>query len=160
MKIGVISDTHIPYAAKEIPFQVLSALEKVDLIVHAGDYAELSVLEALRKLNHFKGVYGNMDPASIRKELPAREILELENFKIGIMHGYGSPRGLRERIKSEFHEKPDVIIYGHSHRPKNEIIDGILYFNPGSPTDKNFALFNSFGILMLEERINGKIVKI
>lgn len=160
MKIGVVSDTHLPHAAKKIPSSVISVLKEMDLIVHAGDFSELSLLVELKELNSFKGVYGNMDPEEIRKELPEKEVLELEGFKIGIMHGFGPPQGLEERIRSEFQEKLDVIIYGHSHAAKNEVIDGTLFFNPGSPTDKHYAAYNSFGILTLGESVEGKIVKI
>lgn len=160
MKIGVISDTHIPFVVKEIPSSVLTAFKKIDLIVHAGDYTELKVIKKLKELNNFMGVYGNMDPENIREIIPKKDVLEVGKFKIGIIHGHGAPQGLEARVRAEFHEKLDVIIYGHSHLTKNEIIDDILFFNPGSSTDENFAPFKSFGILTIEESITGEIVRI
>ena len=54
----------------------------------------------------------------------------------------------------------DAIVFGHSHSPINEVHDGILFFNPGTPTDKVFATFNSFGILEVNDKIKGRILRL
>jgi hypothetical protein len=75
------------------------------------------------------------------------------------MHGWGSPAGLENRILALFKEdRIDVLVYGHSHRAKNEHKDGILICNPGSPTDSRFAQFQSMGVLTVEEKISGEIL--
>jgi len=161
MKIGVISDTHIPYAAQELPAKALDLFAGVDAIIHAGDYQDVSVIETLRSKAPFYGVAGNMDAHEIRAIVPEKTVVELGGFSIGVMHGGGSPNGLEDRLLSAFKaEHVDVIIYGHSHNPVNHRINNILLFNPGSPTDKRFARCNSIGILTIQETITGEIIEL
>jgi len=160
MKIGIISDTHIPRAATGLPPEICTAFKGVDLILHAGDLVEISVLDELKKIAKTEAVCGNMDEPEIRKSLPQKRIISAEGFKIGLTHGYGSPFRLIDTVKKEFPQKVDVIVFGHSHLPVNELRDGILFFNPGSPTDKIFAKYNSYGILTVNKEIKGKIVRL
>jgi putative phosphoesterase len=160
MKIGVISDTHIPRAAQELPKEIYAAFKGVDLILHAGDLITISVLDKLSKMARTEAVHGNMDEPEIRKALPAKKIIKAGNFTIGLFHGAGAPFRLINTVKAEFPEKVDAIVFGHSHSPVNEVRDGILFFNPGSPTDKVFARYNSYGILTVNESIKGEIIKL
>lgn len=160
MKIGVLSDTHIPHAASQIPSEIYRAFKDVDLILHAGDLVKISVLDELNKLAETQAVCGNMDEFELHKALPNKRIIKVGKFLIGLTHGYGSPFNLIDKVKKEFPEKVDVIVFGHSHSPINEIRDGILFFNPGSPTDKIFAKYNSYGIFTVEDEIKGEIVKL
>lgn len=161
MKIGVISDTHIPRMAKDIPKAVYNGFKDVDMILHAGDLAEIKFLEKLRKLKKTVAVSGNMDSKEAAALLKPKEIIEAGGFRIGMIHGWGPPEGLPERMLGEFKgEKVDCIVFGHSHHPINEIKDGILLFNPGSPTDKIFTPYNSYGILEITDKITGKIIKL
>lgn len=160
IKIGVLSDTHIPHAAPRLPDEIYKAFKGVDMILHAGDFVDISVLDELKKLAETKGVCGNMDTDKILKELPSKRIINTGKFTIGLFHGYGPPFNLINRVKGEFTEKVDVIVYGHSHSPVNVVKDGILFFNPGTPTDKIFARYNSYGILTINDTVEGRIVKI
>ena len=161
MKIGVLSDTHIPQTASKLPDEIYYAFKDVDLILHAGDFTELSILDELKRLAKTEAVYGNMDSPGIQKALPAKRMIKAGKFVIGLIHGYGAPSGLMDVIKDEFSkESVDVIIFGHSHLPVNETRNGILFFNPGSPTDKIFAKYNSYGMLTINNRIKGEIIKI
>ncbi len=161
MKIGVLSDTHIPCMAKDLPKAVYDGLKEVDLILHAGDLVETKFLEKLRKLKKTIAVRGNMDSPELMAELNPKEIIEAEKFRIGLVHGSGSPDGLVDRILAEFKdEKVDCIIFGHSHHVMNETVNKILLFNPGSPTDKIFAPYNSYGILKVAGKIEAEIVKL
>lgn len=162
MKIGVISDTHIPDRAKEIPKKVLEEFKKMDMVIHAGDLVELSVLDELKlACKDVKAVWGNMDPYKVRERLPEKEIIRVGKFKIGVMHGYGSTNRLVELLTSIFKdEKLDIIIFGHSHQPLNEKRGDVLFFNPGSITDKTFAPYNSYGIIEINGTIDSRIVKI
>jgi putative phosphoesterase len=83
--------------------------------------------------------------------------LEVNHFKIGLTHGDGAPQGIVERVKHHFTDV-DAIIFGHSHQPLNEQRDGILFFNPGSPTDRIFAPYTSIGILEVNDTITGRII--
>jgi hypothetical protein len=162
MKIGVIADTHISDRAGKIPDEVLAAFKDVDLIIHAGDLVDLRVLEVLRRLSkEVKAVYGNMDPDQARKELPVKQVISVGKHRIGVMHGYGNPRMLLDVLAEEFKsDNVNLIIFGHSHEPLNLKKGDCLYFNPGSPTDKVFAPYNSFGIIEINDKIEARIIKI
>ena len=151
MKIGVLSDTHI-HLAEEIPQGIVRAFSNVDLIVHAGDFVDVAVLERLKRLGEVKAVYGNMDSMELRSLLPEKELLVAGGKKIGITHGWGGPEGIERKIRARF-DDVDIIIYGHSHRAKIERIGDVLFFNPGPG-------FHSFGILTIEEEVKGEIMKI
>jgi hypothetical protein len=159
MRILVISDTHIPRSAHDMPMEVYKEIEKCDMIIHAGDLVEKDFYAKLQSLRPTKAVCGNMDSADLAKVLKPKEIIEVGKFKIGLIHGYGAPANLVETVKSEF-KNVDVIIFGHSHATMNEVKDGGLFFNPGSPTDKVFARENTYGILEIDKTIEGKIVRI
>lgn len=155
-KIGVIADTH----GDKIPDKVFDLFNDVALILHAGDILDLGVMDKFEKISTVIAVYGNMDSSIVREKLPKKVIIKINNFKIGLMHGYGAPDGLADRVKNQFDEKLDCIVFGHSHWPYNEIKDNILFFNPGSPTDKVFTDINSIGILKLNKKIEGEIIKL
>ena len=160
MRIGVLSDTHIPLAAGRLPQKVMDGLTGVDLILHAGDIVEYSLIKTLETIARTEAVCGNMDSFGIRKILPDKKIVQAGNFSIGLIHGFGSPFNLTKRIRNQFHERVDAIVFGHSHSQMNKVIDGVLFFNPGSPTDKVFAKSNSYGILTVNDDIKGEIIKI
>lgn len=160
MRIGVISDTHIPRACPNLPPKIVEAFKSVDMILHAGDLVEIKVLRDLEKLAKTVAVYGNMDDAEARRQLRDREIIKAGGFTIGLIHGCGPTINIIDRVQKEFPEKVDVIVFGHSHTPVNVVKNGTLFFNPGSPTDKIFAKFNSYGILTVANEIKGEIIRI
>lgn len=162
MKIGVISDTHIPVNAENIPKKVLEAFKSVDMIIHAGDLVDLSVIDTLKSVcKNVLAVAGNMDSQKVKIKLPEKEILTIGNYKIGIMHGSGHPNALIELADKIFkNDNVNIVIFGHSHTAINVKKGNILYFNPGSPTDKVFATYNSYGILEINDKIEGKIIKL
>jgi len=162
MKIGVIADTHIPDRAKEIPRQVLEAFRGVDMVIHAGDMVDLKVLEQLKAVcSNVKAVWGNMDPYEVKKALPEKEVIQVGSIRIGVMHGYGLPSKLIGLMAEVFkNENVNLIIFGHSHSAVNEKRGNIIYFNPGSATDKIFALHNSYGIIEINDKIEAKIIKL
>jgi len=158
VNIGILSDTHIPTAGESIPPSLLKAFENVDLIIHAGDLVRLEVLDTLTSLAPVKAVYGNMDQPEVKQELPDKLRISVEGIKIGVIHGWGAPNGLSKRIRPTF---PDCncIIFGHSHSPMYQWTEGVLFLNPGSPTDKRFSPTNSFALLNVEgKRLEGKII--
>jgi putative phosphoesterase len=159
MKIGVISDTHIPERTLEIPKEIFSAFKDAELILHAGDLVSYDVINSLSRICPVKAVYGNMDYPEVRKVLKKKEIIEVNKFKIGLIHGEGHPSGLLSFAKKAFDEKLDVIIFGHSHTPCNEKIADTLFFNPGSPTDTVFSPYLSYGIIEIGDDIKSKIVR-
>ena len=151
MRIGVVSDTHVTSFA-EVPDRILVALAEVDLIIHAGDFVTKDVFDGLKRLGEVKAVWGNMDSNELKRILPEKELFLIEEKRIGITHGSGGPYGIEDRVSRMFKDV-DVIIYGHSHQPRNEIKEGILLFNPGGAR-------NSFGILTVGKEVKGEIVNL
>jgi putative phosphoesterase len=161
MRVVVISDTHIPIAADRLPEALIKELNGADLILHAGDLVELTVLEGLKKFAPCEAVIGNMDCPQVRKALSEKKVLEVGGFKIGIIHGQGAPQTLLDFVQNKFiAERPDCIIYGHSHTPSIVTKDNIIYFNPGSPTDHIYAPYNAFGILEITDKITPSIIRL
>jgi putative phosphoesterase len=161
MKIIVISDTHQEGLA-ELPDALIEAIKNSDMLIHAGDFVDLKVLEALRAISkEVKAVCGNMDGEELKKILPAKEIFKIGKYKIGIMHGSGAPSNLVEVLSESFkNDNLDLIIFGHSHTAFNEKIGNTIFLNPGSPVDKIFSKYNSYGEIEINDRIETKIVKL
>ena len=152
MRIGVVADTH----SRGIPQQLIDDFAGVDLIIHAGDFCSFGDYEAFRKMGEIKAVAGNMDDAKLQKLLPQRQIFKCEGFAIGLCHSYGAPKATLKNAQKEFKSnKVDIVIFGHSHLPTKEVLNNILYFNPGSPNDTVCAPYCSYGIIDLKD---GKIV--
>ncbi|MBT9163828.1 MAG: hypothetical protein DDT24_00748 [Chloroflexi bacterium] len=151
LKIAVISDTHVESLCN-IPGPILEKLAEVDLIVHAGDFTEDTVLDELRTLGEVKAVYGNMDSSELKRMLPSKELFTANGKMIGLTHGSGGPWGIAERIRPMF-DDVDIIIYGHSHEPYRKVIRGSLLFNPGPA--KHY-----YGLLTIEEKVRAEIVRI
>lgn len=158
MKIGVLSDTH----SREWPRQLIDDLKTVDLIVHVGDFSALEDYKRLTKINDVRAVFGNMDDARLRAQLPKKDIFQCGDLRIGLYHGDGPPERILERVQREFKgENVQAVIFGHSHEPLNVRQDGVLYFNPGSPTDEIFAPYRSYGIIEVQgDKIEGKIIRV
>ena len=152
MKIAVLADTHVN-RLEHLPKKLIDALSTVDLIIHAGDFTDVRLLEELKRLREVKAVHGNIDSRELKTVLPIKEIIEIGNKRIGITHGSGGPWGIEERVRKMFEsDRIDIIIYGHSHRSQNKVINDILFFNPGKATD-------SFGILMINGGAKGEIIR-
>jgi len=158
MKIGIVADTH----SRPLPPQMLKDFQKVDLIIHAGDFCSIKDFQTFTKIKKLEAVYGNMDESEVKRALPRRKVLHLESVKIGLFHGEGAPQMILETVEKEFkNEKVHVVIFGHSHQPFNEIRNDILFFNPGSPNDMIFAPYCSYGLLeIVQGQVTGKIIKV
>jgi len=161
MKIGVISDTHIPDKCEHIPDVILEAFKNVDMVIHVGDLVNLEVIKELESVcPKVLAVSGNMDRKEVTKIYPSKQVVEIAGFKIGLMHGYGAPINLINILKDAFkNDACNVIIFGHSHKAMNENINGVLFFNPGSATDSSCEA-NSYGIVEIDRKINPKIIQI
>ncbi len=152
MIIGVVSDTHLFSHRLNLPKTLLDGLADVELILHAGDFCDWGVYERLQELAPVEGIAGNNDPDTIVQRLGEQKIIEVGGKRIGIVHGDGGFRGSTpDRAFHAFKgEQVDVIVFGHSHVPFAEERDGVLLFNPGSPTDKRMQPRYSYGKLFIE----------
>ena len=161
MQIAVISDTHLPRGARRLPENCLFRLEASDLIIHAGDFVALPVLEQLESIGDLVAVAGNVDDAGIRAELPTTAVVPVQGVRIGVVHDAGPARGRLARLQARFPEC-DAVIFGHSHIPlREQDPDGFQIFNPGSPTDRRRARSHTMGIATVREgRISFKTVEL
>jgi putative phosphoesterase len=159
MKIGVVSDTHFEKIDHGIEFfdrLFSSVFSDIDLLLHAGDLVHPDLLDCLTQ-KPVLAVRGNCD----KTELPSQRIVELEGFRIGLMHGWGGCADLEARVTRSFAGEPiDGIVYGHSHFPVVRRENGVLIMNPGSPTDKRQAPFHSVGMLTVGKKLTGKIINL
>ncbi len=150
MKIGVISDTH-----GLLRPDALGALQGSNFIIHAGDIGNPKILEDLAQIAPVTAVRGNVDRDIWAQKIPETNVLEVGSVSIYVLHDI-----------QQLDLKPEaagfaVVVYGHSHIPKQETKNGVLYFNPGSAGPKRFKLPVSLGRLMLDTRsITAKILEI
>jgi uncharacterized protein len=141
MTIGVISDTH-----GLLRPEALAALQASDRIIHAGDIGDPAILPKLAEIAPVTAVRGNVDRDSWARKIPATDVLEAGGISIYILHNL-----------QELDLKPEAagfaaVIYGHSHVPRQEMKNGVLYFNPGSAGPRRFRLPVSVGRLIVEDR--------
>ncbi|GAB3715248.1 metallophosphoesterase family protein [Mariniluteicoccus flavus] len=136
MRILVLADTHAPRFWKGVPAPLLPALERADLILHAGDVCAPSVLDELAGFAPVEVVLGNNDGPDIAS-WGAVETLELElaGVRVAMIHDSGARTGRGRRMRRRFPDA-DIVVFGHSHIPWDDVEDGVHLFNPGSPTDK------------------------
>ena len=144
MRVALIADTHLPRGNRRLSDECLAVLRAADLIVHAGDFSEASVLRQLRELGHVTGVHGNVDSPELRSELPESISLDLEGVTLVVIHDAGPAKGRLERLRARFPDA-DAVVFGHSHMPLHEERDGFQIFNPGSPTERRRAPRRSMG---------------
>ena len=145
MKIGLISDTHIPESASEVPAQVKTAFQEVELILHAGDLHVLAVLDWLQAIAPVLAARGDGDsgggsrtPVPEDPRIKDAHMLNIEGVSVGLTHRLDYPepswRSLEAAMQAEFEGRVDVIVFGGSHVALVESYKGVLLVNPGSPT--------------------------
>ena len=140
MIIGVISDTHglLRPEAEE-------RLTGVDLIIHAGDIGDPEIVPRLRAIAPTTAIRGNVDTQEWAREFPNWEAVTLAGRSIYVLHDLGDLN--LDPVTAGF----DIVISGHSHRPRMETIDGVLYLNPGSAGPRRFALQITLATLDLSD---------
>jgi uncharacterized protein len=137
----LISDTHLPVRAKDLPAPVWAAVDAADVVLHAGDWMSEALLDSLEaRARRLVGVYGNNDGPALRARLPEVARVELAGVRFAVVHETG-PAGGRERRCARAYPDVDVLVFGHSHIPWDTTAtrpDGgaLRLLNPGSPTDR------------------------
>jgi putative phosphoesterase len=148
VELAIISDTHMPRRGRELPPECVERLSAADLILHAGDFMEASVLADIRALGPpVHAVRGNVDSVELQARLPLTRIVEADGARIAIVHDSGPADGRLARLKRRF---PDAqaVVFGHSHLPllERDDHDGFTIFNPGSPTERRRAPHHTMGV--------------
>lgn len=132
----LIADTHLPKRAKDLPAPVWDAVDAVDLVVHAGDWVDLSLLDELRaRSRSLLACWGNNDGADLREQLPEVATAVVEGVRVSVVHETGSKARREERMRLA-HPDADLLVFGHSHIPWDTSWSGLRLLNPGSPTDR------------------------
>jgi putative phosphoesterase len=161
LRVGVISDTHLSDSVDAQEFLrdlVERVLAPVDMLLHVGDLVAPTLLDVFSEYP-IHAVRGNMDP--VVPGVSLKKVLTVRGFTIGMMHGWGAPAGLEERVHAEFLPiNLNCLVYGHSHRPVCHRRGGILFFNPGSATDRRRMAYHSVGLLEIGKDIRGTIIKL
>ncbi|HOR86420.1 MAG TPA: metallophosphoesterase [Bacillota bacterium] len=158
MKIGVISDTHIRSSAKLLPNIIFKAFDGVEMILHAGDILIDEVIIELETIAPVYAVAGNNDDYDMLYKYGTKRIIEVNGKRIGLTHGSSRGRTYLNAYDIFSRNNVDCVVYGHSHKPHNEMINGVLFFNPGSPTSKRFEPRYSLGLLYVDKDIRGEIL--
>jgi len=150
MLIGVISDTH-----GLLRPEAVEALRGSHHIIHAGDIGDAMMLDDLRDIAPVAAVRGNVDRDTWARKIPLTEVLEIGRLSIYVLH-----------ILQDLDLKPEaagfrVVVSGHSHMPKQETKNGVLYFNPGSAGPRRFKLPVTLGKLRVEKgKVRGEIIEL
>jgi putative phosphoesterase len=148
--VGVISDTH-----GLLREEAIEALRRSDRIIHAGDVGDPEILKKLTTIAPVTAVRGNIDKGELGRKLSKTEWLEIEGVAIYVLH-----------IREELDVSPKaagvgVVIYGHSHKPEQQMKDGVLYFNPGSAGPRRFKLPVTVGRLVIEDgAVKGELIEL
>jgi uncharacterized protein len=151
MLIAIVSDTHLPRGSRAIPEAALERMRSADLILHAGDLMERSVLEELRALGPpVEAIHGNADSAELKSLLPAARLIDADGASIAMTHNGGPADGRLARVRKRFPDA-DAVVFGHSHVPLHETdADGFQIFNPGSATDRRRMRHHTMGMARAE----------
>lgn len=135
--------------------EAVTALKDSAHILHAGDVGDPEILEKLAFIAPVTAIRGNIDTGAWARKLPETEVIELSGVSIYVLHNL-----------AQLDLKPEAagfaaVIYGHSHAPKQDTRNGVLYFNPGSAGPRRFKLPVSVGKLIIErDQVRGEIVTI
>lgn len=135
-RLLLLSDTHIPGRARALPGAVLTAADTADLVIHAGDWVTVSVLDELEQHADVLGVWGNNDGSDLRRRLPEVARRTIDDVQFAVVHETGQATG-REIRMDALYPDTDVLVFGHSHIPWDTLTPrGMRLLNPGSPTDR------------------------
>src|SRR5579859_2923026 len=148
--IGVISDTH-----GLLRPEAIAALKGADYIIHAGDIGDPAILTKLAAIAPLTTVRGNVDREPWTRKIPASNVLEVGTISIYVLHNL-----------NELDLKPEAagfaaVVAGHTHQPKQDLRNGVLYFNPGSAGPRRFKLPVTVGHLRIQERnIESEVIEL
>ncbi|MDM7854985.1 metallophosphoesterase family protein [Cellulomonas alba] len=136
-RLLLLADTHVPARARDLPAAVWAAVDEADVVVHAGDWVDVALLDALdSRARRLVGCYGNNDGPALRARLPLVAHVGLEGLRVGVVHETGTAAGREARCDAAYPDL-DLLVFGHSHIPWDTVTPrGMRLLNPGSPTDR------------------------
>jgi putative phosphoesterase len=137
VSLVLTSDTHVPERARDLPQSLWAAIEAADVVVHAGDWVDVALLDRFEeRADRLVAVHGNNDHGPLRERLPEVARAEVGGIRLAVVHETGDRRGREARCAARFPDA-DLLVFGHSHIPWDTTADtGLRLVNPGSPTDR------------------------
>ena len=166
MRVGLLSDTHIPQVEKKLPAALTEAFQGVDLILHAGDIYTPSVLDDLERIAPVFAAMGDddydLEDTVADKRVKKMHILKLEGQTLWLVHVQPYNLGTQGGLYSGQNNIPNIIVFGHEHYPMAKRVDNILYINPGSPTFLHYRRgLGTVGILDINsDGANARIIQL
>ncbi len=136
-RLLMLADTHVPKQARDLPEQVWAAIDAADVVIHAGDWVDLPLLDALQQRSRrLIACFGNNDGPALRSRLPEVARESVDGLELAVVHETGPAAGREQRCERAF-PGIDLLVFGHSHIPWDTTTPGGLrLLNPGSPTDR------------------------
>ena len=137
LRLLLLADTHVPKRARDLPPEVWTAVDGADIVLHAGDWVDVDLLDRLEeRARRLVGVCGNNDHGPLRERLPEVARVVIGGVRFAVVHETGDAAG-REARCSAAYDDVDVLVFGHSHIPWDTTTPtGLRLLNPGSPTDR------------------------
>jgi putative phosphoesterase len=144
IRLLLIADTHVPVRAKELPAAVWAEVDAADVVVHAGDWVDVALLDRLeQRSRRLLACWGNNDGPALRARLPEVATATLEGVRVGVVHETGARQRREERMRTAYPDA-DLLVFGHSHIPWDTSWAGLRLLNPGSPTDRRREPFCTY----------------
>ncbi|ROQ91111.1 metallophosphoesterase family protein [Desulfosoma caldarium] len=158
MNIVVLSDTHLTRVTQELQAVCAHYCDAADLVVHLGDWTAGCVLDYFEQYR-LEAVCGNMDEASVRLRLPTKKTFRVGSITIGLTHGWGYGGDVTAQLLEKF-DGVDVILFGHTHRPLVEKVDGRLLINPGSVFSGRGPQGRTLAVLKIGPSLHANIIEL
>jgi putative phosphoesterase len=145
MRLLLVADTHVPKRARDMPAVVWDEVARADVVLHAGDWVEPSLLDELEERSQrLVACWGNNDGDELRRRLPERADVTLDGVRFTVVHETGASGG-RDARMARLYPETDVLVFGHSHIPWDTTAEtGLRLLNPGSPTDRRRQPFCTY----------------
>jgi uncharacterized protein len=145
VRLLLISDTHVPVRARDLPARVWDEVAEADVVVHAGDWVALELLDELESRSaRLVACWGNNDGPALRARLPERADVTLAGVHFTVVHETGAAAGREARMSRRYPDS-EVLVFGHSHIPWDSTTKtGLRLLNPGSPTDRRRQPFCTY----------------
>ncbi len=140
----VMSDTHLPVRARDLPAQLWDEVDRADLVVHAGDWVDVATLDRLETRSRaLLACWGNNDGPELRARLPEVARATVGGVRVAVVHETGAKERRGERMRAAYPDT-DLLVFGHSHIPWDTTHAGLRLLNPGSPTDRRREPFCTY----------------
>jgi putative phosphoesterase len=152
IRVLLMSDTHLPLRAHDLPAPLWDEVDRADVVVHAGDWVDVATLDLLQARSRtLLACWGNNDGPGLRARLPEVARATLAGVRVAVVHETGSRDRRDERMRAA-HPDTDLLVFGHSHIPWDTTHAGLRLLNPGSPTDRRRQPYCTFMTARLVDR--------